>query len=341
MYTPGMDQYSVRIQHSGAMPLDPVELDDLGVLRIRGADAERFLQGQLSNDLARLEREGALTAGFHNPQGRTIALLRLLRVNAGDILAVLPRELAESVAARLGRYVLRAKVQVTDESAAWRVRGIVQEAAPGGIVMRVAGGRGPTEAGSAASVPAVQPSEATLARWISLMPAADARPTADAKPTAGRGTAPESDARRAWRLLDIAAGLPQVYARTSEQFVAQMLNLDLIDAISFSKGCYTGQEVIARAHYRGRVKRRMQRWRTTHAAELVPGDAARLCDGRAVRVIEAAALPDGRCELLAVAPIEVHGDAAAAEAREAESTAAAAEPVLDAEPLPLPYALPD
>ena len=72
-----------------------------------------------------------------------------------------------------------------------------------------------------------------------------------------------ADDRASWERADIAAGLPQVYTATSEAFVAQMLNLDLLGAIAFDKGCYTGQEVIARAHYRGRVKRRLQRWHAT------------------------------------------------------------------------------
>ena len=79
-------------------------------------------------------------------------------------------------------------------------------------------------------------------------------------------------ARAHWERADIAAGLPQVYLPTSETFVAQMLNLDLLGAIAFDKGCYTGQEVIARAHYRGRVKRRLQRWHARAAARAAPGD---------------------------------------------------------------------
>ncbi|HEY2591215.1 MAG TPA: hypothetical protein VGI35_06455, partial [Steroidobacteraceae bacterium] len=198
---------------------DQVALDDLGVLRIRGTDALTFLQGQLSNDLGRLEREGSLLAGLHNPQGRTLAVLRLLRTEAHDVLAVLPRELAPSVAQRLGRYVLRSKVQISDESAAWRVLGVARGA--GTVVER---------------------------RIIATPHGADETLGGD-----GEQARSNAVARREWRLLDIAAGLPQVYASTSEQFVAQMLNLDLIDAISFSKGCYTGQEVIARAYYRGRI----------------------------------------------------------------------------------------
>ena len=121
-----------------------------------------------------------------------------------------------------------------------------------------------------------------------------------------------------------------VYAATSEQFVAQMLNLDVLNGISFTKGCYTGQEVIARAHYRGRVKRRMQRFRTLSPAQLAVGDTGKLRDGRGFRVVEAASLADGRCEFLAVAPVGAGDD-------EQADTASSS---LDAEVLPLPYELP-
>src|ERR1700738_2616014 len=114
-----------------------ITLEDLGIVRVRGVDAVRFLQGQLSNDVARLSAGHSILAGYHNPQGRTIALLRLAPWDAdpatpGDILAVVPRELAGVVASRLGKFVLRAKVKVADESAAWRVAGLVggEAAAP-------------------------------------------------------------------------------------------------------------------------------------------------------------------------------------------------------------------
>jgi len=111
--------------------------------------------------------------------------------------------------------------------------------------------------------------------------------------------------RETWLRHDIAAGHPQVYAATSEEFVAQMLNLDVLDAIAFDKGCYTGQEVIARAHYRGRVKRRLQRFVSRGALRLAAGDSGQLADGRAFKVVEAVQLADGRCEFLAVAPLVV------------------------------------
>jgi tRNA-modifying protein YgfZ len=137
-----------------------------------------------------------------------------------------------------------------------------------------------------------------------------------------------ADERRA---LDIQQGIPQVYAATSEAFVAQMLNLDLVGGISFEKGCYTGQEVIARAHYRGRVKRRMQRFRSASAIELGPGATGVLRDGRSFRVVDAVTLEDGRSEFLAVAAV------GSSEAPESEGEAA----LVDAEALPLPYSLPD
>ncbi len=309
------------------MPATParesaIELADLGVLRVRGADAARFLQGQLSNDVTRLASQGSLLAGYHNPQGRAIAILRLVQAAEGDILAVLPRDVLPAVLSRLARFVLRAKVQLSDVSASWRIEGLVQAAAPAPLAIRVAD---------------------APARWLALR-AAEASPNAAPNAAAGTviGAAGAPGERRAWTLLDIASGLPQVYARTSETFVAQMLNLDLVDGIAFSKGCYTGQEVIARAHYRGRVKRRMQRWRTVAGATLVPGDSGELTDGRRFVVVEAAQLADGRCEFLAVAASDPQGPGEPAEPgpiERAEPQRAAHAP-LAVESLPLPYALP-
>jgi folate-binding protein YgfZ len=170
------------------------------------------------------------------------------------------------------------------------------------------------------------------ARWLEVTPLA-ARASADSESGV---LAAESVAlnRDHWRALDIAAGLPQVYAATSEQFVAQMLNLDVVDAISFTKGCYTGQEVIARAHYRGRVKRRMQRFRTLSAARLAPNDTGVLRDGRSFRVVDAAQLEDGRCEFLAVT-LTTPGEAEPADA----GTSAPAQS-FETETLALPYDLP-
>jgi hypothetical protein len=242
-------------------------VSDLGAVRVQGPDAVTFLQGQVSNDVSLLTADHALLAGLHNPQGRVIALLQLFWIGADDVLAVLPRELAATVAARLAKYVLRAKVKVSDASGDWTAFGL-----------RVTG----------------------------TLQGAHER---------------------------IASGIPQVYAATSEQFVSQMLNLDVLNAISFTKGCYTGQEVIARAHYRGRVKRRMQRFRTLAPARLASGETGQLRDGRAFRVVDAVSVEDGRCEFLAVTTLAAGED-------DGESPTAASATSLDVETLPLPYELP-
>jgi hypothetical protein len=375
-----------------------IELGDLGVLRFRGADAVKFLQGQVSNDVERLSTERSQLAGYHNPQGRAIALLRLVQLAPDDVLAILPRELLGTVAARLVKFVLRAKVKIADETAGWRVAGLVAPRAGGTRL----GAVGVADAGTAAefdaratswaagqfqqasavaaaagelSSAAAQLEEAesvvplptasalmlpdsvnsqsrsgasaivrvgaTPARWLVISPAGEAAPL-------GGCFAADRDE---WRLLDIADGEAQIYAATSEEFVAQMLNLDALDAIAFDKGCYTGQEVIARAHYRGRVKRRLQRFVSRGAvAKLTVGESGQLADGRSFKVVEAVRLGDGRWEFLAVAPLvggaAVEGAAEAASNGTGAAPAAVAEPtrsaaVIDAEVLPLPYPLPE
>ena len=142
----------------------------------------------------------------------------------------------------------------------------------------------------------------------------------------------------AGRISDLARGLPQVYAASSGQFIAQMLNLDVLHAIAFDKGCYTGQEVIARAHYRGRVKRRMQRFTTDGDLGLPPGATLRLADGRSAQLVDSVLLADGRCEFLAVAPWPPAPEPAPAAPDDADYRARP--PLIECRPLPLPYALP-
>ena len=353
--------------------LKVIELEHLGIVRMRGADAVKFLQGQLSNDVAQLSDQRSLLAGYHNPQGRTIALVRLVQWDTEDILAVVPRELATVVASRLSKFVLRAKVKVADESAAWRVSGLLG-AAPAGAGLTM--GDANAMAASAAAAPGAAASDAVAsdaqgAGGLRELPAsANAQALTDGAAyvcvgdqqprwlVISRATGPSAlsdypvDDRETWQRLDVAAGQPQVYAATSEEFVAQMLNLDALNAIAFDKGCYTGQEVIARAHYRGRVKRRMQRFVSREPCQLSPGDSGQLADGRTFKVVQAAQLADGRCDFLAVAPMQVAvsepGDANSKLAPAADVTAggsgAAAAPMvatLAADQVALPYPLPE
>ncbi|HYM41550.1 MAG TPA: hypothetical protein VET46_02175 [Steroidobacteraceae bacterium] len=305
-------------------PWTLVSLESLGALRLRGRDTLAFLQGQLSADVMRLAPTQSVLAGYHNPQGRVLAILRLAALGPDEVLAILPRELTAPVAGRLKGFILRSKVALEDASGAWRFEGLLGPAPP-------LAGQLP---GESSGVARIGPTLAvrigsTHPRWLLATPSAAA--------TAGGTAGLEGRAQAApqlWRRLAIEAGEPQVEAATSGEFVAQMLNLDVLGAIDFDKGCYTGQEVIARAHYRGRVKRRLQRFRTADPAPLQAGDAGELTDGRSFRVVDAVPLPDGGWEFLAVAAL------AAAAAPDTTLPAAAARR-LSAVQLALPYALPE
>jgi folate-binding protein YgfZ len=270
-----------------------------GVLAVRGSDARKFLHGQLSQDVLGLATDRVALAGLHNAQGRVLAVLHLVPLDETDLLLLLPRELVVPVRDVLAKFVLRAKVRLGDESEAWALAGVWPEA------------NHPIDA---AGVGHLQ-SEGELRTW---QHAADGR-RLQLRPSTPDET-PVTQTARAWRAADIAAGLPTVTAATSGAFVAQMLNLDLLEGISFKKGCYTGQEVIARAHYRGRVKRRLQRFVTQAPASLQAGDTHVLPDGRSCDVVTAIERDDGRCEFLAVTTYDTNAPQAGA--------------------LPLPYALP-
>lgn len=252
-------------------------LTHLGVLRVIGADALSFLQGQVSNDTRRLTQGAPLLSAYSTPQGRVLAVLWLLPHPQGALL-ILPREIAAPLRERLGRFVLRAKVSIHDDSLSCHVAGYHSEAAL-----------------AAQGLP--QPSDITLhAQGITL-----ARlPQDPTRVIAIQSGSPRGDDRAShdWRLADIRAGLPQVYAATQEAFVAQMLNLDLLDAISFSKGCYTGQEIIARTQHLGRIKRRLFRLQLPDGPH-APGEAIRLADGRHGRLVDAVPVDHGS-EALAV-----------------------------------------
>lgn len=297
--------------------------DRLGVLRVQGADARGFLQGQLSNDVLALSPETSLLAALNTPQGRVVALLRLLE-RPEALLAILPRTLVGPVITRLRKFVLRSKVTFTDASDDLAIVPFL-----GTELARLRGG---------ATLPSIAAVESRHLRLgdVSLLLLGGPTPrglligTAAAiaalETTAGAAPASGND----WRLAQIEAGEPQLHPETSELFVAQMLNLDLLGAISFSKGCYTGQEIIARTQHLGRIKRRMLRWRTRGGAQWRRGDSITVPPGRSARIVELARRVDGDIELLAV--VSGAGEAPSADAHEAGGQ-------VDA--LPLPYAVPD
>ncbi|MEZ5499216.1 MAG: hypothetical protein R3E77_07280 [Steroidobacteraceae bacterium] len=281
-------------------------LSHLAVLAVDGPDSGRFLHGQLSNDLLTMTTEHARLAGYHNPQGRVISIMQIVRLAEASYWLILPDELLESVRERMLRFRLRSKFSLQHASDlglfAWGESRSLGDAEP--FALRAVGDtRFIRQAGAGI-------------RWLQIR---------------RRGNETALDGSLAWRGADIAAGQPQVYAATSESFVAQMLNLDLVGAIAFDKGCYTGQEVIARAHYRGRVKRRMQRFAVDTRLALAPGRHCHAPDGRRLDITDALATPTGY-EVLAVANLPG--------SQTREPTQEAVDVVEAVHELPLPYALP-
>src|ERR1700722_20051898 len=319
--------------HSDASPR-PGRLHHLGVLRFTGPDSVSFLQGQVSNDTRRLAEGQCVFAAYSSPQGRVLALLHLLPHSSGNI-AILPKELLAPTMAALRKFVLRAKVTIEDTGERLCVAGAheVRQLTSAGLAAPPSDlGYAEIDETGVAGVP-----RAPSRYWV----------IGAAERLAEHGLAGDADPGRLehdWRLADIRAGLPQIYLATRETFVAQMLNLDVLDGISFSKGCYTGQEIIARTQHLGRIKRRLYRLRLPNGEWRI-GQSLRLSDGRAGRLVEAIDSGDG-VEALAV--LNLH--ATAAEGTEAESLAArdsadggvatgAAGAAVAAGVLPLPYAL--
>ena len=215
-----------------------------GVLSVQGADARAFLHAQLTTDIEQLPRERAALAGWCSAKGRLLASF-LVIPHADGYLLQLSRDLAPAVAKRLSMFVLRAKVKVADASAEWSQFGIWGS---------FAGGRTPFAVHRDGDVIAVRFDDH---RYLLLSQSGvDANANRD---------------EAAWRLEEIRAGRPLVEAATQDQFVPQMVNLERIGGVDFQKGCYPGQEIVARAQYRGQVKRRMVRLPAPDGAQLQPG----------------------------------------------------------------------
>jgi tRNA-modifying protein YgfZ len=243
-----------------------MSLPELAVIAVTGRDARTFLQGQLSNDILGLERHPGMLAAWCNRQGRVLATLRLAA--RGDaVLLVLQRKLADTLIAQLSAYVLRADVRFEDCSGRIEVAGLV-DAQPD-----------PRWSQSAAAAAGLAMLVATPRRILLAGP----RAMLDAALVAIPRTSADD-----WALVSIADGEPSIMPTTAALWLPQMLNLDLVGGISFSKGCYVGQEVVARAQHLGRLKRRMLRYVGPADAELQPAQALFSRDALAAQVVAAA-----------------------------------------------------
>jgi hypothetical protein len=252
----------------------------LRLLKVTGADREAFLQGQLTQDVAALRAEHATPAGWADSKGR---LLLVTSVFGDDVATWLtaPAETAADIVRRLRMFVLRARVEVAVSDEPLTVVMALPERELPLARLAAAGLHGVTLTPDRQRA-LVRGEPGSVSSQLGIRPAA-----ADPEP---------------WRLTGIRAGMPEILPATSGEFVPQMVNLDLIGGISFSKGCYVGQEIVARTRYLGRVKRRMLRFRGPGPA---PAPGARLYSERGATgtVVIAARAGDGS-ELLAVMVLE-------------------------------------
>lgn len=211
--------------------LSPLRLPGFGFVNVEGPDAGRFLQSQLSSDLRTLADGDGQWSALLNPQGRVIVFFGLCRLAEQRYRMLMPTHAVDATISHLRRFQLRSKLRLDPD---------------------------PTPAGGGwvAAGPAPAGSLVTASRWFGEVPSGAREPD------------PEALAR--WALADIDEGLTWLSADQREQFVAQMLGLEQLGAISLRKGCYPGQEIVARAHFRGAVKRRLVRLRLN--LPVSPGD---------------------------------------------------------------------
>lgn len=273
-----------------------VPLQHLALIRSRGEDSAPFLHNLLSNDVNKLAADAAELNSFNSPKGRMLASLLMWREDDGHLIA-LSADIQAAMLKKLSMYILRSKAKLSDASAELALIGVSGPQAaqvlanaalpcPDAPRRHVASGQTRVIGVSADSYLIATPLEQAPACFEALRQAGAAAAGSDA-----------------WTLAMIRAGLPLITAPTQEAFVAQMLNYELIGGVSFQKGCYPGQEIVARTQYLGKLKKRMYRVKLEAAqrpavgADLYAPDFGEQSAGQLVNV---APLADGGFEALAV-----------------------------------------
>lgn len=269
-------------------PVHHLPLSHLGLIRASGEDAPSLLQGQLSNDVRLLGEQQGQLSSLNSPKGRMLAVLQLF-LHEADIHLQLDQRVLDDTLKRLRLFILRSRV--TLEPAPLAGLGVYGAGAPDWL--RTAGLPAPEAPFARAGAQGIslirQPGDQPrYALWGTPERLA-------ALPACRAGTLND------WCLQDIACGLPTILPETRDEFVPQMANLDLLGGISFSKGCYTGQEIVARLHYLGQIKRRLFACRAAGSPPL-PGAPlyAHGAPEPVGSVVQAAICADGGCAFSAV-----------------------------------------
>ena len=316
------------------MPLTPSPLPHgvsplphLGVIRVSGADAANFLHNQLTQDVLLLDAQHARLAAFCNAKGRMQASFVLYKRAADEVLLVCRRDLLAQTLKRLSMFVLRAKAKLSDATAEFTLLGL-----SGDVVQHLCGAATSTEPGlrhvvnegpDCADVLTISPSQG-VARALYLAPVDTPGSQAVSEFAA---LTPEQ-----WAVAEVMSGVAWVELATFEAFVPQMLNYESVDGVNFKKGCYPGQEVVARSQFRGTLKRRAfiaQAEVSMHAGQEVfsSADPVQPCG------LVAQAASEGTCHV-AIAELQL-----SATQGQSLHVGSAQGPVLNL--LPLPYPLRD
>jgi len=275
-----------------------VALPELGVVSVSGADAVTFLQSQVTNDVARLTPDQFQLSGYCTPKGRLLATFHQWRTEEGVFLRM-PREVVASVVKRLSMFVLRAKAKVADVSDAWTTHAVLGAGAARYLSdagLAVSDSPWTSASTGAIRVGRMPPTPDGVARFLLTLPS-------NAKLPLSRAS--QHEASNLWWLSEIEVAVPTVFAATQEKFVPQMINFEVLGGVDFKKGCYPGQEIVARSQYLGKLKRRM------NVAQVDVVDvhtAADVFHSEGVQpigtVVMAAASPQGGSELLFEAPVD-------------------------------------
>ncbi len=274
------------------------DLSQFGTLRVSGEEAQSFLQNLLSNDIREVSTTRAQLSSFNTAKGRMLATMLIWR-DGDDYLMQLPRPLAEAIRKKLSMYVLRAKVKITDASD--EIISLGLSGASAQEILREQFGELPQQQLgltriAPGSVMKIDDTRLQINTTAQHAPALWERLSRHVQ-TVGSGC---------WDWLNIRSGIPIILPQTQEQFVAQMVNFDLIGGVNFKKGCYPGQEIVARMQYLGKLKRR------TYLAHLNSSDTPQAGDelfsadmeGQASgMIVNAAPAPSGGYDVLATVQI--------------------------------------
>lgn len=273
-------------------------LTSLAVIRFSGADARAFLHGQLTCDVEALTLERSTYGSYCTPKGRMLATFLLWRSGEGYLMQ-LPATLRAAVQKRLSTFILRSKVTAVDATGEYELLGLSGKGAA--TFVRLVSAKAPDDIHAVTHTHGVTTLRLPGERFELVVPVAEAPRVKDLL----AHQAVVTDEQH-WNWLDIRAGIPTLTAATQEEFVPQMANLDLIGGVSFTKGCYTGQEIVARMHYRGTLKQRMYRASIENGEPPHLGDklySAATGTQSCGMIVNAAPAPDGVFDVLAVMQI--------------------------------------